>query len=397
MCAARVFPDVLTAVLLYAMRTYLDYAATTPVADQVREAMLPYLTAAFGNPSSLHYFGQEARRAVDRARSQVAALLNADPGEIIFTSGGTEADNLAIRGVITKKRRHVITSAVEHHAVERTLEALAPEGVETTWVRVDRHGQVDPKEVQAAIRKDTALVTIMHANNEVGTLEPIAEIARIARERGVLTHSDAVQSVVVPGLDVGQVPLDMVSITAHKFYGPKGVGALYVRKGVKLSPLIMGGGQEAGLRSGTENVPGIVGLGAACELALNSRHQWAAHFRAMRDRLWDAIRRGLPDVVLNGHPDERLPNNLHISIPGVDAQAALIALDQRGVCASAGSACAAGSVEPSHVLSAMGIEPALALCSLRLTVGKDTTLQEIDLAAASILEVAAQVREARPA
>ncbi|HOF88845.1 MAG TPA: cysteine desulfurase NifS [Armatimonadota bacterium] len=360
---------------------YLDHAATTPVAPEVLEAMLPYYRECWGNPSSIHGFGRQAAEGVQAARERVAALLGATPNEIIFTSGGTEADNLAIFGAALAKEgkgKHLLTSAVEHHAVSHATAALEKRGWEVTYLPVDGGGRVDPEAVRAALRPDTVLVTIMHANNEVGTVQPIAEIGALCRDAGVWLHTDAVQSVGHIPTPVGELHADMLSLSGHKLYGPKGVGALYLRKGVRIKPLFYGGGHERNLRSGTENVPGIVGLGRAAELAMAEMAGEAARQAALRDKLIDGILARIPDSFATGSREHRLPNNASVSIKYIEGEAQLLRLDAVGIAASSGSACTSGSLDPSHVLLAMGIPVEFAHGSLRFSLGRGTTEAEID-------------------
>ncbi|OPZ87574.1 MAG: Cysteine desulfurase [bacterium ADurb.Bin429] len=360
---------------------YLDHAATTPVAPEVIEAVLPYFREFWGNPSSIHGYGRQAAEGVQAARERVATLLGATSNEIIFTSGGTEADNLAIFGAALAKEskgKHIITSAIEHHAVSHSTEVLAKRGWEVTYLPVDGGGRIDPDAVRAAIRPDTVLVTIMHANNEVGTVQPIAEIGAICRQTGVWFHTDAVQSVGhIPTL-VGELHVDMLSLSGHKLYGPKGVGALYLRKGVRIKPLLYGGGHERNMRSGTENVPGIVGLGAAADLAMAEMADEAVRQEALRDKLIDGILARIPDSFATGSREHRLPNNASVSIKYIEGEAQLLRLDAVGIAASSGSACTSGSLDPSHVLLAMGIPVEFAHGSLRFSLGRGTTEAEID-------------------
>lgn len=375
-------------------RVYADHAATTPLHPAAREAMLPFLEHNFGNPSSIHRAGQEAARAVAEARASVAALIGADEREIIFTSGGTEADNLAIFGAAYSSLRRngadeIITSSVEHHAVLTACEELGRRGFRVTLLPVDAHGVVDPDAAADAISHRTILVSVMHANNEVGTLQPIEKIGAVCRERGVLFHTDAVQTVGHLPVDVSDMPVDLLSMSAHKLYGPKGVGALYVRKGVKLAPLLYGGGHEKGLRSGTENVPGIVGFGAAAQAAKQEMGSEAIRLVSLRDRLLEELPQRLPAAVVSGHPSQRLPGLASFCIEGVEGESLLLALDEEGIAASSGSACTTGSLEPSHVLLAMGVEPDLARGHLRLSLGRGNTDQDI----AYLLEVVPRVAE----
>jgi cysteine desulfurase len=370
---------------------YLDYNATTPIDPAVRDAMLPYLSEQFGNPSSAHAYGKSAHQAVEQARAQVAELLHSRPDEIVFTGGGSEASNQAIKGVVFARLRglygwlpwrgapHVITSAIEHPATLQPCEFLRRLGCKVTVLPVDRTGQVDPDAVRRAITPRTVLVTVMHANNEVGTLQPIREIATIARGRGVLVHTDAAQSLGKIPVDVEELGVDLLTVAGHKLYAPKGVGVLYVRRGVSLESLIHGAGHEGGRRAGTENVPYAVGLGRACELARQSLPQATERLRALRDRLWDRLRSGLGErVVLNGHPTERLPNTLNVNIPGRVGSEFLEAVPE--VAASTGSACHEGKVAQSPVLCAMGVPPAIGQGAVRLSVGRFTTEAEVDRA-----------------
>lgn len=383
------------------MSVYLDYAATTPVDPRVLQALLPYFTEHPGNASSLHEFGQEARAAVDRARVEVASLLGARPGEIIFTSGATEADNLAVVGVGlapsarggAARGRHVVTSAIEHHAVHEACHFLQERGFEVTVVPVGAAGIVDPDDVRRAVRPETSLISIMAANNEIGTLQPLAEIGTIAREYGVPFHTDATQQVGALPARVDDLRVDLLSLSGHKRYGPKGVGALYVRTGTPLVPLQRGGGHERGRRGGTENVPGIVGLGAALRIAGVEMDGEAERLTALRDRLI-AGALAIPGVVLNGDPARRLPNNVNLSVEGTDSQSLVIALDLRGVAVSAGSACTSGTLEASHVLSALGVPAERAMSAVRLTLGRPTTAAEVDEALAALRAVVAQLRQA---
>jgi len=360
---------------------YLDYNATTPLDPAVVQAMLPYLHEHFGNPSSAHAFGKRAREAVDQARGQVAGLLGAGPDEIVFTSGGSEASNHALKGVaLGLQDAHIITSAVEHPATLQPCAFLQRLGCRVTVLPVDRYGRVDPEDVRRALGRKTTLVSIMHANNEVGTLQPIREIAALAHERGALVHTDAAQSVGKLPVDVNELGVDLLSLAGHKVHAPKGVGALYVRRGVKLEPLIHGAGHESGRRAGTENVPYVVALGTACEVARRSLPQARERLRHLRDRLWDRLRDALGEaVVLNGHPDERLPNTLNVNFVGRVGAELLQAVPE--VAASTGSACHEGAVCLSPVLQAMGVPAELGRGAVRLSVGRFTTDDEVDRAA----------------
>jgi len=380
-------------------RIYLDHAATTPVDPRVAEAMSAVYRDAPGNPSSIHGEGRRARALVDEARDRVAAAIGADPSEVVFTSGGTEADNLAVRGTVAALRAkgdHIVTSAIEHHAVLDTVHELEHEGVRATIVPVDRYGMVDPDEVGKAITGRTVLVSVMHANNEIGTIEPIAEIGRICRERNVVFHSDAVQTVGALEVDMRRIPVDLLSLNAHKFYGPKGVGALYVRKGTPFARIQTGGGQERDRRAGTENVAGIVAMGAALEIATRERAAESPRLVRLRDRLLAGLRLGIDDVVVNGHPTERLPNNASLCVRGVQGESLIVALDLAGVAASSGAACTTGSLEPSHVLLAIGLSREVAQGSLRLTLGRGTTDEDVDVVLAELPRIVSRLRAASP-
>ena len=361
---------------------YMDHAATTAVDPRVVEAMLPYLGGKYGNPSSGHRLGRAARSAIDWARATVAGILGAKTSEIVFTSCGTESDNLALRGAAFSNRRrgnHIITTPIEHHAVANTCEQLARKfGFAVTYVPVDRWGVVDPDDVGRAITDETVLISIMYANNEVGTIEPIAEIGRIARAAGIPFHTDAVQAGGSLHLEVDDLGVDMLSLSGHKFYGPKGVGILYVREGTSLLPVQTGGGQERHLRAGTENVPYIVGLASALHLAYESLETEVARIKTLRDRLIGGVLSDIPDVYLTGHPTRRLPNSASFVFEGIDGESILMQLDLVGVAASSASACASGEEEASHVLSAMGIDARLARGSLRLTLGRENTIDDVD-------------------
>lgn len=379
-------------------KIYLDNAATTALSPKVLEAMMPYLTTVYGNPSSVHAFGQEAKKGLDAARDQVAAALNCTPGEVIFTGCGTESDNTAILGVAEKyknKGKHIITSSVEHHAVLHTCEHLQKQGYDVTYLPVDEYGRVTAEQVREALREDTILVTIMFANNEVGTIMPIPEIAAVCHEKGVLFHTDAVQAIGHVPVDVKAMGIDMLSLSAHKFHGPKGVGALYCRKGIKLPSYIMGGAQEKGRRAGTENVAGIVGLGAAIKLACDNLSENAAKMTILRDRLMRGLAE-IPEVKLNGHPTERLPNNVNYSMKYIEGESILLKLDLSGIAASSGSACTSGSLDPSHVLLAMGLPHEIAHGSVRLTLGDDTTQEDIDYTIEQLKEIVAYLRAMSP-
>ena len=362
---------------------YLDYASTTPVHPHVVDAMLPYLRQEFGNPSNLHPIGRRAADAVERARAQVARVLGSALDEVVFTSGGSESDNLALRGVALAlpHRRHLVTTTIEHSAVLGAAHDLAEHsGLDVTYVPVGADGIVDPDAVAAAIRPETCLVSVMLANNETGTVQPVADIARRARARGVPIHTDAVQAAGLLDLDVERLGVDLLSLSGHKFYGPKGVGVLYVRRGTPLAPLIHGGSQEGGRRAGTQNVAAIVGCGAAIELVARHRPATAARLTGLRDRLIDGIERSVPGAIVNGDRRRRLPGNVNVCFGDVQGEAVLLELEQDGVYGSSGSACHAGSQEPSHVLLAIGRSPELAHTAVRLTLGAPTTEAEVDRA-----------------
>ncbi len=366
----------------YMDRIYLDHAATTRLSGKVLEGMIPYFTDCYGNPSSIHATGRDARKAVEQARRKVLAALHAgSTQEIYFTSGGTESDNWAIRGVAEAYRdkgKHIITSRIEHHAVLHTCQWLEKQGWEVTYLPVDAFGRVSPDDVRNAIRKDTVLVSIMMANNEIGTLEPIEEIAEIAHEHGALMHTDAVQAAGAVPIFVETSGADLLSLSAHKFEGPKGMGALYVRKGTRLARLLHGGEQERHMRAGTENVPGMVGLGLALEEATEHLEERRSHVLALRERLYHGICEQLDGVLLNGPLEDRLPGNLNLSFLGIEGESLLLLLDLEGIAASSGSACTAGSLDPSHVLMAIGRSREEAQASLRMTIGHENTEEEID-------------------
>ncbi|TES90307.1 MAG: aminotransferase class V-fold PLP-dependent enzyme, partial [Anaerolineales bacterium] len=372
-------------------RIYLDNNATTQVADVVREAMIPYLGMTYGNPSSIHDMGRDAREAVEKARRQVAKLINTQPRRIIFTGGGSEADNLALKGIAFARRdqgNHIITTRIEHPAVLSTCQFLEGLGYSITYLEVDGDGWLTPDSLQKAVTGDTILVSIMMANNEVGTILPIKELSHIAHERGILFHTDAVQAVGKIRMDVQELGVDLLSLSGHKFYGPKGIGALYVRKGIGLEPVIHGGKQEVGLRAGTENVPAIVGLGRAAELAVQTL-QHTEKIEILRDKLEQDIIKLLPEARLNGHPQKRLPNTLDLTLPGLRGESIVLAMDQHGVSLSSGSACKSGSPEPTHVLIAMGRTEEEAHCSVRFSLSYHTTEEDIT----ETLSVLAQVLE----
>jgi len=376
---------------------YLDNAATTWIAPEVLEAMTPFLQDDYGNPSSIYSLAGRSASALESARQTVADYLGASPDEIIFTGGGSEADNLAIKGTMRKKPGgHIITSAIEHHAVLHTCQALEHQGYELTVLPVDGNGLVDPEDVRQALRPDTRLITIMHSNNEVGTIEPIREIAAVAREAGAKMHTDAVQSLGKTPLNVDELGVDMMAFSAHKVHGPKGVGALYVRKGFRPVPLIDGGGQEKGRRAGTENVAGIVGFGRAVELLGEEGERAVEQMRGLRDKLIEGIMAGIPEVVLTGHPEKRLPNLASFCIRYIEGEGILLSLDMQDIAASSASACTSGSLEPSHVLLAMGYPHEIAHGSLRLSLSRYTTEEEIDRVLEVLPPIIQRLRDMSP-
>jgi cysteine desulfurase len=379
-------------------RVYLDHAATTPVDPEVAELMAKVLRDVPGNPSSIYAEGRLARALVDRARDEVAQAIGAEPAEIVFTSGGTEADNLALRGVLKAREGEaegIVTTAIEHHAVLDTAHDLEAHGqARVSVIGVDRDGRVAPADIRGALDERTAVVSVMHGNNEIGTLQPIAEIGAICRERHVTFHSDAVQTVGALDIDVRALPVDLLSVNAHKFYGPKGVGALYVRRGTRIATVQTGGGQEQGRRTGTENVAGVVGLGAAMRIATAKRAAESAREARLRDALIAGIRSRIPDATLTGHSTERLPNNASFCFSGTQGEALVVSLDLDGFSASSGSACTSGNTEPSHVLLALGIERDLAQGSLRLTLGRSTTDDDIAALLDALTGIVARLRAA---
>ena len=380
-------------------RIYLDYAATTPVHPDVLQAMLPYFTDKFGNPSSIHSYGLEAREAIEKARGNIASLINARIDEITFTSGGTEADNYALQGVCLaneNKGNHIITTAIEHHAVLETCRHLEKKGFTVTYLPVDKYGMVDPAYVRKAIKKTTLLISVMHANNEVGTVQPLAGIGRLAREADIYFHTDAVQTVGRIPVNVKEMGVDLLSMSAHKLYGPKGIGALYIRKGTRIAPFIHGGGQERGRRAGTENVPGIVGFGKAAEIASREMAEESARLIILRDKFIADLQKHIENITLNGHPTQRLPNNINISVSYVEGEAMLLNLDMQGICASTGSACSSGNLEASHVLIAIGCSHEQAHGSLRFTLGKWTTEEELQKVLDVLLGIVKKLRAMSP-
>jgi len=380
-------------------RIYLDNAATTAVAPEVLEAMLPYFTQVYGNPSSIHATGREARKAVDAARKQVAAAIGANPQEIYFTAGGSESDNWAIKGAALAnqaKGNHIITSSIEHHAVLHTCQWLEKNGFEVTYLPVDEYGRVRVEDVEKAITDKTILITIMAANNEIGTIEPIAEIGKLAREKKILFHTDAVQAVGAIPVDVNEWNVDMLSMSGHKFHGPKGIGALYIRKGVRIETYMHGGAQERAKRAGTENLAGIVGMGKAIELAVANLESNAARLTAMRDRMIEGILAAIPECRLNGHPTERLPNNVNVSVRYIEGEALLLRLDLAGISGSSGSACTSGSLDPSHVLLAIGLPHEIAHGSLRLSLGTDSKESDVDAVLTELPKIVKLLRDMSP-
>ena len=382
------------------MRTvYLDHAATTPPLAEVAEAMRPYLAEKFGNPSALYGLGRESRAAVEEARKKVASLIGASAGEIYFTSGGSESDNMALLGTLLangEKGNHLVTMEIEHHAVLETAHFLAAHGYESTFVGVDSDGVVNPDDVRKAIKPSTVLVSVMHANNEVGTIEPVREIADICREAGVYFHTDSVQTVGNIPVDVDELGADLLSMSGHKLYGPKGIGAIYIRNGTRVHRLIHGGEQEKGMRAGTENIAGIVGLGVAAEVAEGELDEKVSRIAALRDRLVKGMQESVDDVFMNGHPTLRLPNNAHFGIRFIEGEAMCLQLDTVGICASTGSACSSEALEPSHVLLAMGVDPLEAHGSVRFSLGRGTTGEDIDYVLEKFPPIVERLRSMSP-
>jgi cysteine desulfurase len=380
-------------------RIYLDHSATTPLHQEVISLMSEFMQETYGNPSSLHSYGREAKKYVDEARGKVAALIGAKADEIYFTGGGTESDNIAVIGSAlaqAKKGKHLITSSVEHHAVLDSCRYLSKNGYDVTFLPVDRYGMVDPDDVQKEIRKDTVLISIMHANNENGTIEPIEEISRIAREAGVIFHTDCVQSVGKIPVNVDALGADLVTISGHKIYAPKGIGALYKRKGIQVSPIVHGGGQEKKLRSGTENTLGIVGFGKAAEIAVRDFDMENVRIKNLRDKLIQGVLDRIPEARLNGHPEKRLPHNAHFSFSYVEGESLLLSLDMKGIAVSSGSACSSHSLQPSHVLAATGLPHELMHGSLRITLGRENTEEDIDYVLEVLPEVVKRFRAFSP-
>ncbi|OLC12416.1 MAG: cysteine desulfurase NifS [Candidatus Rokubacteria bacterium 13_1_40CM_69_27] len=378
-------------------RVYLDHNASTPVHPEVVAEMLPYFNEVFGNPSSVHGFGRAAREGVDTARERIARFLGVVPEEIVFTSGGTESDNLGVKGLaLARGRGHIITSQIEHHAVLRTAQALQAQGFDVTYLPVDQYGMVDPDHVKRAIRPDTIAITIMHANSEVGTVQPVAAIGALAREHGLVFHVDAVQTFGKIPIDVHALGIDVMSFSSHKIYGPKGVAGLYIGRGTKMVAVQHGGEHERRRRAGTENVPGIVGFGKAVEVRTREMPAEAERARALRDRLWEGIRLRVPEVRLNGHPTERLPGTDNIVFRHVESESIVLGLDLKGVAVSAGSACTSGNVEPSYVLVAMGVPIEWAMGAVRFSLGRSTTADDIDYVIECVEPIVRKLRQALP-
>ena len=378
---------------------YFDHAATTPVRKEVVEAMLPFFTEKFGNPSSIYSIARDSKKAIEESREKVAKAIGAEPREIFFTGSGTEADNWAIKGVAyanRQKGKHIISTAIEHHAVLHTCQYLESDGFEVTYLPVDADGLVTAEQVRAAIRPDTILISVMFANNEIGTIQPIAEIGRVAREKGVYFHTDAVQAMGNVHINVAEMNIDMLTMSSHKFYGPKGIGALYVRKGVKLTSFIHGGGQERGRRASTENVPAIVGLAKALEIATENLDRYNEKLTALRDRTIAEIQQKIPFIKLNGHREKRLPGNVNFSFEFIEGESLLLMLDMKGIAASSGSACTSGSLDPSHVLLAIGLPHEIAHGSLRITFGEENTDADVDYLMDVLPNIVQRLREMSP-
>jgi cysteine desulfurase len=377
---------------------YMDHAATTYTAKEVVEAMIPYFSDEFGNPSSVYSIGQSNKKVLDLARKQAASAINAQPDEIFFTNGGTESDNWALKGAAfanERKGKHIITTSIEHHAVLHSCEWLASRGFEITYLPVDKFGMVSPESVEKAIRQDTILISVMYANNEVGTIQPIAEIGKIARKHGICFHTDAVQAVGHVPIDVVSENIDLLSLSGHKLYGPKGIGALYIRKGTRIQSFMHGGAQERKRRAGTENVPGIVGLGAAIERAVTHLPEEMDRLTDLRNELTRELLK-IPATHLNGHPTKRLPNNTNIIFEYIEGESVLLLLNMKGICASTGSACNSASLEPSHVLTSMGIPHEIAHGSIRLTIGERTTAEDVKIVTAALKETVEKLRAMSP-
>jgi cysteine desulfurase len=380
-------------------KIYLDHNATTPVHPEVLEVMLPYLKEKFGNPSSIHGFGREAKVALEEAREKVAGLLGASSNEIFFTSGGTESDNLAVKGTAFANRKkgfHIITSKIEHHAILESCKFLEKEGFEVTYLPVNSQGLVDPDDLKKTIRDETTLVSIMYANNEVGTIQPIEELSKISNEKGIHFHTDAVQALGKIPVNLQKSNVDMLSISSHKIYGPKGVGAIFIRKGVRITPWSHGGHHERSRRAGTENIPGIVGFAKALELVVKELEGQNKHLRSLTEAFYKKLVDTIPDVILNGDLERRIPNTLNLSFKGVEGESIILSLDLKGVAVASGSACTSGTLEPSHVLSAMGIDPAIAQGAIRFSFGRDNTMEDVEYVASLLPEIVERLRSMSP-
>ncbi len=378
---------------------YFDNAATTPVREEVLQEILPYFREYYGNASSIYSIARESKKALEAARAKVAAAIGATPDEIYFTAGGSESDNMALRGVVNaskKEKKHIITTKIEHHAILHTAEFLETKGVDVTYLNVDEFGKISLEELENAIRPETVLISVMFANNEIGTIQPIAEIAEIAKKHGVLFHTDAVQAVGHVPIDVEKLQVDLLSMSGHKLGAPKGIGAIYIRKGTRISPLIFGGAQEKKLRAGTENIAGIVGLGKAAELAVAEMEETTKKLTALRDKLIHGILESIPDSRLNGHPTDRLPGNCNISFSYIEGESLLLLLDALGIAASSGSACTSGSLDPSHVLMAIGLPHEIAHGSLRLTIDRENTEEQVDFILEKLPGLVQRLRDMSP-
>lgn len=378
------------------MKVYLDHAATTPVDKEVLDAMIDFFNKKFGNASSLHSWGREAKEALEKSREKVAALINADADEIVFTGGGTESDNMAIKGIaFMHGKGHIITSKIEHPAVLETCKYLEKKGFDVTYLPVDKYGMVNPEDVEKEIRDDTILITIMHANNEIGTIEPIEEIGKIAKKNNIVFHTDAVQTVGKISIDVKKMNVDMLSISSHKIYGPKGVGALYIKRGIKIEPILHGGGHEKGLRSSTENISGIVGFAKACEIAMKKMKEDVERMKKLRDKIIKNVLE-IEEAYLTGHPEKRLPNHASFYFRGIEGESLILMLDSYGIAASTGSACSSKKLQPSHVLLAIGLKSEEAHGSLRITLGRENKEEEIDYFLDVIPKVIEKLRKISP-
>ncbi|KPL00430.1 MAG: cysteine desulfurase [candidate division Zixibacteria bacterium SM23_73_3] len=380
-------------------KIYLDHAATTPVRSEVLETMLPYFNEKFGNASSIHGFGRDAKVALEEAREKVAKILDASSSEIFFTGGGTESDNLAIKGTALanrKKGKHVITSKIEHHAILESCKFLEKEGLEVSYLPVDSKGLVDPEDLKKAIRGDTILVSIMYVNNEVGIIQPIEELCKIAKDRGIYFHTDAVQAMGKIAVDVQKLNVDMLAMSGHKIYGPKGVGAIYIRKGVRIIPLSHGGQHERSRRAGTENVPAIIGFAKALELVNKELESQNKHQKNLTKAFYKRLIESIPHMILHGDLNRRIPNTLNLSFKGVEGESVILSLDTKGVAVASGSACTSGTLEPSHVLSAMGIDPAIAQGAIRFSFGRDNTMQDVEYVAGILPEIVQRLRSISP-